>query len=142
MSKIIYNNEARVHIFSAGQDELMRLYPGRNNVEDDIHAKIEKSSDSFRQAIEDGTVTVVGDAIKMSALDQKQAIELVEMEATVDGVQELLKQESRGKKRKPVIEAATAKITAIKQAEASDNEAKEKAKVKGAGATGGGAGKT
>jgi hypothetical protein len=142
MSKIIYNNEARVHIFSSGQDELMRLYPGRNNVEDDIHAKIEKASESFRQAIEDGTVTVIGDAIKMSALDQKQAIELVEMEATVDGVQELLKQESRGKKRKPVIEAATAKITAIKQAEASDNEVKEKAKVKGAGATGGGAGKT
>jgi uncharacterized protein YlzI (FlbEa/FlbD family) len=135
MSKVVYLNEARVHILTATPSHVMQLMPGRNVVEDDVFEQVEKHSDEFRRMVEKEEIIVQGEAVNITKLSAAKAIQLIELETTVAGVEELLNQELGGEKsRKTVLEAAEAKIALIQQAE---KEAQAEAAKKKVGTRGG-----
>jgi len=134
MSRIVYLNEARVHILTATAAHVMQLQPGRNVVDDEVFNQVEKHSDEFRSMVEKELIIVQGEAVDITKLSAAKAIQLIELESTVAGVDELLNQELKNEKsRKTVLEAAEAKIEAIKLAEKEAAEEAEKRKAGGRG---------
>jgi Arc/MetJ family transcription regulator len=134
MSRIVYLNEARVHILTATAAHVMQLQPGRNVVDDEVFNQVEKHSPEFRDMVEKELIIVQGEAVDITKLSAAKAIQLIELESTVAGVEDLLDQELKSEKsRKTVLEAAEAKITAIKQAEtdAANEAAKKKVPTRG-----------
>ncbi len=124
MSKVLHLNEARQHTLSAGPKHLLRLVPGRNVVEDDIYDAVLKGGKKEEKTqlasmIEDGVVVVHGDTLNITKMKIKEAISIVEMEADIDGLEDLMAQEdSLDKPRKKVVDAINVKIDAILAAEA------------------------
>ena len=135
MSKVVYLNEARVHILTATAAHVMQLQPGRNVVDDEVFEQVEKHSDEFKRMVEKEEIIVQGEAVNITKLSAAKAITLIELESTIAGVEELLNQElGSDKSRKTVLEAAEAKIAAIQQA---DKDAAAEAENKKAGTRGG-----
>jgi hypothetical protein len=136
--KIVYLNEERQHTLTGRIDERMVLNPGRNIVDDklfDAVIKADKGKNQLTSMIDTGLITVHEEGVDITKMPTKEAISTIELETTADGVQELLDQEqARTTPRDKVIEAATAKIDAIRSAEAAAAEAvtaTAKAKAKG-----------
>lgn len=120
MQQIIYLNEARQHTFTSDKSRLS-LNPGRNLVDDEIYRDIAQGlckSDSFNTLVDNGIIIVQGEKIDITKLSKAKAIDLIELETTIEGVMELLDQErSSAKPRENAIKFAEAKIDAIRQAE-------------------------
>jgi hypothetical protein len=136
--KIVYLNEERQHTLTGRIDERMVLNPGRNIVDDklfDAVIKADKGKNQLTSMIDTGLITVHEEGVDITKMPTKEAISTIELETTADGVQELLDQEqARTTPRDKVIEAATAKIDAIRSAEVAAAEAvtaTAKAKAKG-----------
>lgn len=118
MKKILYLDEARQHTLSAGPKHLMRLTPGRNEVEEDVFDAVMGVKDSrLEDMIKKGTIKVLGDTVDISKMNVKKALEIVELETTVDGLGDLRAQEdSRKDSRKTILEAIDARIEIIEAA--------------------------
>lgn len=120
MSKILYLDEARQHTLSAGPKHLLRLVPGRNVVEDETFeavlnskAKGEKTS-RLEDMIDRGIITVAGETVDISKMKVPEALDLIELETTVEGMTDLLDQENgRKDPRKTVVSAIEAAIEEI-----------------------------
>ncbi len=124
MSKILHLNEARQHTLSAGPKHLLRLVPGRNIVDDKIFDAVFNGSEKekttrLQSMIEDGTVVVHGETLDITKMKIKHEVALVEMETTIDGLEDLMGQEDAQKEpRKKVVKAIEIKIDAMLAAEA------------------------
>lgn len=119
MSKVLHLNEARQHTLSAGPKHLLRLVPGRNVVDDELFeavlagGKKEKVS-RLQEMIDAGIVKVHGESLDITKMKAEEAIDVVELETTVEGLEDLLTQEESNKKpRKSVVEAIEAKLDSI-----------------------------
>lgn len=121
MSKILYLDEARQHTLSAGPKHLLRLVPGRNVVDDEIfdevlnsRAKDEKTS-RLEDMIEKGTIKVAGETVDISKMLVPDALGTIELETTIEGLDDLLDQENgRKDPRKTVVSAIEQAIDGIK----------------------------
>lgn len=130
MSKILYLDEARQHTLSAGPNHLLRLLPGRNVVDDDLFdavlntvGKKEKGPTQLQQMIDKGTVKVTGETVDITKMNANKALEIIELETEVEGLEDLLTQESGKKKpRKTIVEAIEGKIELIESPENPDEE--------------------
>ena len=133
MSKILYLDEARQHTLSAGPTHLMRLVPGRNVVEDDVFDAVlnspgkgpdGKNGQSMLQTmIDNGTVKVAGETVDISKMKVPEALDLIELEATEDGLNDLLSQEnSQAKPRKTIVEAIEGQLDRIQNPIVTDDE--------------------
>lgn len=135
MKIVVYLDEARQHSFSALPTQVLMLNPGRNVVDSELLESVsnaENGENEFTRAVESGVVTIHGDRVDITKKDVKAALELIELETTVEGVQELLDQENSAKKpRKSVVEAAGAKISSITEALRKAKEDAAKVKEKG-----------
>lgn len=127
MSKVLYLNEARQHTLSAGPKNLIRLTPGRNVVEDDDYEAVIKCKtkdgdgkelpNRLQELIDDGIVKVVGESVNIKNMAVPEALEIVELETSEEGLLDLLDQENTGKKtRKTIVKAIEAKMDAIDKA--------------------------
>ncbi len=137
MSKVIYLDEARQHTLSAGATNMIRLTPGRNVIDDDDYEAVLNSRDKSKpnaksrleEMIDAGTIRVVGDTIDIRKMTAKDALELVELEVTEDGLMDLHDQESNGKSRPTILKAIESKMDSIdeasKAAAEGDNEGTE-----------------
>jgi len=128
MSKILHLNEARQHTLSAGPKHLLRLVPGRNIVDDKIFDAVfnggeKEKTTRLQSMIEDGTVVVHGETLDITKMKIKDAVALVEMETTIDGLEDLMGQEDAQKEpRKKVVKAIEIKIDAMLAAEAAPTD--------------------
>jgi len=140
MPKIIYLNEARQISLSSDYEHIMMLNPGRNVVPDHIYEAVSKGvkgdkENQFQKAVDEERIVVQGDKLDITALNSQKALKVIDLETTVDGVQELLTQETQATKpRQNVMDAAAAKIEAITEAlKEKDKAAKEKQRKGGEG---------
>lgn len=123
MSKVLYYNEARQHTLSAGPKNLIRLVPGRNVIDDKDYEAVLGCGTRAKPSrlsimIEEGIVKVAGDSVDITKLNVNKALELVEMEATEEGLKDLLLQEnSSNKTRKTVVKAIDQRMDEIENAE-------------------------
>jgi hypothetical protein len=130
--QVVYLNEARVHSFTGGPEEVVMLRPGRNLIPEAVLLAVRDKSDTMRDMIEAGTVIMEGNRVDVTKMDVKRAVNTIEMETTIAGVQDLLDQEIATKKpRKMVVDSAKAKIIAIQEADAKEAEAAAKVAKKG-----------
>jgi hypothetical protein len=129
MSKILYLDEARQHTLSAGPKHLMRLVPGRNVVDDEVYdavlnsmAKGEKTS-RLQDMIDSGVIKVAGETVDISKMKMPEALYTIELETTVEGLDDLLEQE-QGRKdpRKTIVSAIESAIDAIDHPPSADDE--------------------
>ena len=124
MSKVLYLDEARQHTLSAGPTNMIRLTPGRNVIEDDDYEAVlncrsknnPKEKSRLEEMIDAGTIRVIGDAVDISKMNARDAFELVELEATEEGLLDLHDQESGGKARSTVLKAIEGRMDAIDKA--------------------------
>src|SRR4030065_1088474 len=98
MSRIVYLNEPPVPLLTATAAHVMQLQPGRNVVDDEVFNQVEKHSDEFRSMVEKELIIVQGEAVDITKLSAAKAIQLIELESTVAGVDELLNQELKNEK--------------------------------------------
>lgn len=119
MSKVLYLDEKRQHTLSAGAKQLMRLIPGRNVVDDDLfdavlNSGIDGQPSQLEVMIDERKIIVKADTIDISKKKVPEAIELVELETTEEGLQDLLSQENTRKDpRKTVMNAINDRLEAI-----------------------------
>ncbi len=124
MSKILYLDEARQHTLSAGSEHLMRLVPGRNVVDDGVFNAVlndvgkdangKRGISRLQNMIDDGTIKVAGETVDISKMKVSEALNLVELETTEVGLNDLIDQENASvKPRKTVVEALAAKLESI-----------------------------
>lgn len=132
MSKILYLDEARQHTLSAGPTHLLRLLPGRNVVNEELYETVLNSGSKekpsrLQEMIETGTVVVHGESLDITKMKVKKIIDIIELETTVEALEDLLTQEIEQKKpRQSVVDAIETKIDVITQAEAAAKEKREK----------------
>lgn len=127
MSKVLYLDEVRSHTLSAGPKHLMRLVPGRNVIEDEVFdavlnavskdTKGKETPNRLQEMMDKGTIRVVGESVDITKMKAVDAMELIELEATEDGLTDLLEQESsKPKPRKTIVEAIEGKLESIEKA--------------------------
>lgn len=136
---VVYLDEARVHTFTGKRDQEIMLRPGRNVVDSEMLDAVSKKNEQLKELVESGVVTIAGDRVDITTMDSKRAVQVIDMETTVDGVKELLDQELKAEKpRKPVVAAAKVKITAIGDGAKKDADTREvKTEVRAKVASGG-----
>lgn len=117
MSKTLYLNEARIHTFTGNAQEALKLVPGRNTVEEKLYEAVRGKSKAFKEACEDGTILVQGAKLNVPKMKAEQVAKLIELETTVDGVQDIMDQEEESPRpRVGVMKAGATKIEAIEKA--------------------------
>ena len=136
---IIYYKGANQHSVSAGPEHRTVLNPGQNVVDDEIWNKIvecahkeqknekRKTKGGVLHLIEEGNIkiresTMTGQELDIGALNQKDALELVDGETSTENLVTFLKQEKGGKTRPKVVGALESKILKIEEAEVADAE--------------------
>lgn len=128
MQKVLYLNEPRMHTLTGKPNEQMRLVPGRNIVDGELFSAIRKSSKSFKSMCEDGTILVQGETVDIDKMDVPGALKVIDMETSVEAIEELIDQENkREKPRKSLIKAAKEKMSAIMEADEEAAHAKAEA---------------
>lgn len=126
MSQVLYLDEARQHTLSAGPKNMIRLVPGRNVVEDEdfeavMSAGTKEAPSRLKSMIDDGLIRVVGESVNIANVSAKEALDIIELEVSTSGLQDLLDQENSAKKtRKTLVKAIEDRIEAIKNAENMD----------------------
>lgn len=128
MSQVLYLDEARQHTLSAGPTNMIRLVPGRNVVDDDdfeavMDSGTDESPSRLKIMIEEGIIKVAGNSVDITKKNVKDALELIEMEATEEGLKDLLVQETSSKKtRKTIVKAINERMDSIENASDDENE--------------------
>lgn len=124
--KILYLDEARQHTLSAGPQQLLRLVPGRNVVDEDLFEAVLNSGvedkdtgemlpSMLQDMIDEGKVVVKGEKVNIGKMNVKNSLETIELEATEDGLEDLLVQETAKKDpRKTVVKAIEDRLDAIR----------------------------
>lgn len=106
-TRIVVLEEARQHTLSAGPAHMMRLNPGRNIVDETVYQRVSSTSETFKALVSAGKIVVKGESIDLKKMNAAEAIETIEAETTVEGVDELMETEMKdGRPRKTVVEAA------------------------------------
>jgi hypothetical protein len=149
MGIVVYNNEPRVNTLTAGADTEMMLVPGRNVVDEDVLEAIKAESvkysqrrkkkgepqvDAFQHFVDTGVIVIHGVGVNIKGMSVTDALKAIEMETTVEGVEEFLEQENSLKKPRDVVRnAAQSKIEAIKEAEKLESDERKKREQSGGG---------
>lgn len=116
---LIINNTSRlITLRPKGQKETLSLAPGNNQVKDDVYRSLlEDKKDSFRDRVdigdfkivtdENGNVAVAeGGGVNLSTLNAPDAIQVIENSTEIEELEDLEKQETTGKARKVILDAA------------------------------------
>lgn len=136
---IIYYKGANQHSVSAGPAHRTVLNPGQNVVDDEIWNKIVESAHKEQKneksktkggvlhLMEEGKIKILesamtGQELDIGALNQKDALELVDGETSTENLVKFLKQEKGSKARPKVVGALESKILKIEEAEVADAE--------------------
>lgn len=134
MAIVVYNG-ANQHSISAGPDHRVVLNPGQNIVDDEVWDKIynhaQKERDNKRSKTRGGVlyledegmlevITLNDDEFDISATPKKKAIEIINSEIDLGVLKSYQDAENAGKSRKGVLEALTAQIHLIEQANSGD----------------------
>ena len=135
MSLIVFYKGANQHSVSAGPEHRVVLNPGQNVVEKEVWDKIVSVQEKLAKKsgkrtgvlhlIDEKLVKVIGEGeededFSFDSLNQKDAIDLIGTEASIDNLDEYYIVEADGKNRPKVIEAIDAQIEKIKKADQSD----------------------
>lgn len=139
MPPIIYYDGANQHSVSAGPKHRVVLNPGQNKVDDEVWNKITEAAEKeaanennktrggVTYLLENGKIKVLesavtGNQLEIGALNQKDALELIDIETSTENLVTFLKQEKGGKARPKLIAALESKILNIEEAEAAEAE--------------------
>ena len=128
---IIFYKGANQHSVSAGPGDRVVLNPGQNVVNEATWNKIVKHSEKEKKEnkrasgvcrlIEDGMVRVFGEGeesgVDYEKLNQKDAIELINTEISVEKLEDLYVVESDDKNREKVLTAIDKQIDKLKKAD-------------------------
>jgi len=133
MSKIIFYKGANQHSVSAGPNSRVVLNPGQNVVPAETWDEIVKVSEKLAKKtgkrsgvlhlMDENLIKIIGEGgedFDFEGLNQKDAIEIIGTEISIDKLDEYYIVESDGKNRQKVIEAIDSQIETIKKADQSD----------------------
>jgi hypothetical protein len=130
--------------------EIIVLNPGRNVVDTDMYEAVRdhkepmgkdgrRPDNHFTQLVEAGVIVVHGDQINIVKMSAPEAIRIIKMEVTAEGVEELLGQElGTEKPRKAVVDACENLIKSIRTGEEEKRKKDEEKKANVKEAKGGG----
>lgn len=132
MSSItVFYKGANQHSISAGPTDRVVLNPGQNVVDEDVWNKIVETSEKEMKAnkgrasgvcrlLEEGLVKVFGEGdegVDFEKLNQKDAIELIGSEISIEVLEDLYVTESDDKNREKVLTAIDKQIDKLKKAD-------------------------
>jgi len=136
----VYYKGANQHSVSAGPKFRVVLNPGRNEVDDNVWAAIEKTAKDLNEkggitrlkkegmilvfkteAEHDAAMSGDAEVLDISEMNQKNAIEVVDAEVSDENLLDFIDQETNGKKREKVLEAINARIDLLSGPDGASN---------------------